>query len=119
LLCFLTSSKVRGFFTLNFLNFINISIHIPILMPPTIQCIIEGTFMTIITWNFVYNFVILVLFVNCIKFPFPSNWSPQESKDGSQHLSMKFQPCVFQIIFIGLCVCPLLDSRYHQRGLSN
>jgi hypothetical protein len=94
LLCFLTLSKVKGFFNLNFLDFISISIHISILMPPTIQCIIEKTFMTIIIWNFVCNFAILVLFVNCVKLLFPSNYGPQESKDGSQHSSMKFQPCI-------------------------
>jgi hypothetical protein len=54
-----------------FFSFIYKSIHmfhhIFILMPPIIQCIIEGTFMMIITWNFIYNLAILVLFVNCIK----------------------------------------------------
>jgi len=37
--------------------------HISTSMPPIISCVIEGRFMTIITWNYVYNFVILILFV--------------------------------------------------------
>jgi hypothetical protein len=42
--------------------------HISTSMPLTI--------MMIIAWNFVYNLVILVLFVNCTKLPLVSNWSP-------------------------------------------
>jgi hypothetical protein len=68
----------------NFFSFICKNIHmfhhIFLLMPPTIQCIVEGTFMMIITWNFVNNLVILVLFTNWIKLPFISNWSLWKSK---------------------------------------
>jgi hypothetical protein len=41
-----------------------------------IQCIIEKTFMTIITWNISYNLIILVLFINCMELSLASNWSP-------------------------------------------
>jgi hypothetical protein len=82
----------------DFFSFIGISIHMfhhsSISMPPTIQCIIEGTFMIIIIWNFFCNFVILVLFVNCVKLSLVNNWNPWEFKDGSQHLGVELQPCI-------------------------
>jgi hypothetical protein len=60
--------------TYNFFNFIGKNVHmfhhISIIMPPTIQCIIEGTFMTIITWNSICNIIIFLLFYPPIFFLF-------------------------------------------------
>jgi hypothetical protein len=71
--------------TYSFFNFIGKSIHmfhhIFILMPPTIQCWLKMTFMTIITWNSICNIIIFLLFVNCVKVLFTSNWNPPKSKD--------------------------------------
>jgi hypothetical protein len=88
-----------GFWTFyNFFSFIDLNTHIfhhiSTLMPLTIQCIVEGTFVMIITWNSICNLVIFVLFANCIKLLFVSNWSPQESRDGSQHLNVKLHPYI-------------------------
>jgi hypothetical protein len=61
----------------NFLNFIGKSVHmfhhISTLMSTSIQYIIQRKSLSIITWNVIYNLVILVLFVNCIKLPRASN----------------------------------------------
>jgi len=45
---------------------------------------------SLIMWNFICNLVILVLFVNCVKLLLTNNWSPQKSRDGSQHSGVEF-----------------------------
>jgi len=82
----------------NFFSFISRNVHmfhhISTPMPPTIQCIIERTFMTIITWNFVCNFIILVL---CKQIAL--NFHLQairvlENVRMETNIRMEFQPCI-------------------------
>ncbi len=47
--------------------------------------------MTIITWNPICNFVLLI---NCIELLLASNWNPWKTKECNQHLGVQIDPCI-------------------------
>ncbi len=111
LLYFLTSSEVKGFSIapyylqllkhyqillgiLNYLHFFSLS------LAKTLTCFITFPLQCHqLSWWSLLEILfailsILVLFVNYIKLPLASNWSPWKSRDGSQHLDVELQPCI-------------------------